>query len=288
MRVEFSQLFNKVLFWIDESLFDEYGEDGIYNHLLKYVRRVSADKITDKDGKIYVSEDLLTDEYTKKYLEKNKYQDFSAKDCAVFALVRYNAPPQEYMSVGSLEKKIRELFKEQKENIYIKRSSGRGNAVCVDRDTVEKIVHHPDVCQMIQKQTIKAESHHDDSVAWRAYEFAKKKVEFQELCSMEEDANGYVGLILTDSQKTDKMVEVLFNTLFSRFDFEKYEKYYDEMEMLDESWDFGERFQELYDIFNSPNYKKEFYTVNPQSELLDVLADKIADKIIKKMQEKES
>ena len=42
---------------------------------------IAMNKITDIDGKIYVSEDLLTDEYTKKYLEKNKYQDFSAKDC---------------------------------------------------------------------------------------------------------------------------------------------------------------------------------------------------------------
>lgn len=105
---------------------------------------------------------------------------------------------------------------------------------------------------------------------------------------MEEDANGYSGLILTDNQKTDKMVRAIFNTLFSTFDFEKYEKYCDEMDMLDEDWDFGERYQELYDIINSSNYKNEFYTVNPQNDLLDVLADKIADKIIKRMKEKGS
>ena len=40
--------------------------------------------------------------------------------------------------------------------------------------------------------------------------------------------------------------------------------------------------------FNSSNYKNEFYTVNPQNDLLDVLADKIADKIIKRMKEKGS
>ena len=34
MSVEFSQLFDKVLFCIDESLLDEYGEEGIYNNLL--------------------------------------------------------------------------------------------------------------------------------------------------------------------------------------------------------------------------------------------------------------
>lgn len=30
MSVEFSQLFDKVLFCIDESFLDEYGEEGIY------------------------------------------------------------------------------------------------------------------------------------------------------------------------------------------------------------------------------------------------------------------
>lgn len=288
MSVAFSKLYDNVLFYIDELLLDEFGKDGIYNHLLKYIRRVSPDKIEDRAGETFVSEELLTDEYIKKYLEKNEHQDFSAKDCAMFALVCYNAPPQEYMSVGSLEKKIRDRFKEQKEKVYIKRSRGRGNAVCVDIDTAREIILHPDVRQLIQVQTAKAEENHDDSVEWRAYEFAKKKVEFLDSQSMEEDADGYSGLILTDNQKTDKMVKALFNTLFTAFDFEKYEKYYDEMEMLYEEWNFGERYQELYDIIYSSDYKNEFYTVNPQSELLDVLADKIADKIIKKMQEKES
>ena len=284
MSVEFSQLFDKVLCFIDESLFDEYGKEGIYNHLLKYVHRVSADKITDdEDGKVFISEDLLTNEYTKKYLEKDKCLDFGVKDCAVLALVYYKAPPQEYMSIGSLEKKIRDLFKKQKGHVYIKRSSGKGNAVCVDIDTARKLILHPDVSQLIQVQTKKAENNHDDSVVWRAYEFTKKKVEFIESQSMEEDANEYSGLILTDNQKTDKMVKVLFNTLFTPFDFEKYEKYCDEIDMLDESWDFGERYQTLYDILNAPDYNHEFYTVKPNSELLDVLADKIAEKIIKKM-----
>lgn len=83
MSVEFSQLFDKVLFCIDESLLDEYGEEGIYNNLLKYVRWVSGDKITDK---LFISEELITDEYTKNYLEKNEHQDFNAKDCAVCAI----------------------------------------------------------------------------------------------------------------------------------------------------------------------------------------------------------
>jgi hypothetical protein len=60
------------------------------------------------------------------------------------------------------------------------------------------------------------------------------------------------------------------------------------MSTLNEEWDFGERYQELYDIFNSTNYKNQFYALNPQSEFLDVLAEKIAEKIIKKMEKKES
>ena len=213
MSVAFSKLYDNVLFYIDESLLDEFGKDGIYNHLLKYIRRVSPDKIEDRDGEIFVSEELLTYEYIKKYLEKNEHQDFSAKDCAILALSCYKAPSQEYMSVGSLEKKIRYRFKEQKEKVYIKRSRGRRNTVCVDIDTAREIILHPDVSQLIQLQTKKAEDNHDDSVTWRAYEFAKKKVEFLESQSMEADADVYSGLILTDNQKTDKMVKVQHSTL---------------------------------------------------------------------------
>ena len=160
------------------------------------------------------------------------------------------------MSIGSLEKKIREIYREQKEHVYIKRSRGKGNVACVDRRTADKILLLPEVIQLIKKQTIKAESNHDDTVEWRAYEISKAKMEYLDSLSMEDDYNGNYISLLTQDKKSNLMLEALYNSLFSAFDFEKYEKYYDEMTMLDENWDFGERYQELYGIcllYTSPS-----------------------------------
>lgn len=287
--IDISKLYVNVLFNISEEVLNEYGEEGVQKHLLNYIRRVCPDKIQDVGGKLTVSDELLSEEFITKYIEKDNQQDFSAKDCAVLALVRYIAPPQEYMSIGSLEKKIREIFKEHKDEVYIKRSKGKGNAICVDKSTAEKVIMLPEVSQLIKKQALKAENKHEDSVEWRAYEFAKEKLEYLESQSMEDDYNGDSGCVLLENNKTHLMVKAVYNSLFTEFDFEKYQKYQDEINELYEDWDFGERYQELYDIlYNSPDYKNEFYKVNIQSDLLDALADKVADKIVEKMQKKES
>lgn len=287
MSVEFQKLVDKVSMYIDVEIFDEY-ETGIRAHLMNYIQNVSPDKTIADGGTLSVSEELLTDNYIRKYLEKNDRNDFSARDCAFFVLTRYNVPPKEYMSVDSLEKKIRELFKEQKECVYIKRSRGKGNAICVDRNTAEKLLLHPEVTQLLKKQIVKAESNHDDTVEWRAYEIAKKKIEYLDSLSMEDDYNSDYVSGLTEDKKNKLMLEAIYNSLFSAFDFDKYEKYCDELAMLDENWNFGERYQELIDVFKSPDYKKQFYDYKVQDGLLDVLADKIAEKIIEKMQKKES
>ncbi|MCR5836598.1 MAG: hypothetical protein K6G88_08825 [Lachnospiraceae bacterium] len=158
--VSFSELLEKVLFYIDEDLLDVYGEEGIRNHLINYVHKVSPDKIKDVDGELSVSTELTSDEYVKKYLSKDDQCDYSAKDCADLTLRIYTVPPQEYMSIGSLEKRIREIFRKQRENIYIKRSKGKGNVVCVDRKNAEKIIMFPEVAELLKKQTEKAEGNH--------------------------------------------------------------------------------------------------------------------------------
>jgi hypothetical protein len=287
MDIEISKLLETVSNYMDEELFKKYRK-GIKEHLKKYIQTLSPDDIIEKNGTWYVSEELQEIEYISKYLEKDNGKDFSAKDCAFLALERYNVPPQEYMSVDSLEKKIRELFKEYKNHVFIKRSRGKGNVFCVDRSTAEEILLHSDVRELIEKQINKAEHEHDDTVEWKTYEFAKEKIEYLDSLSMEDDYNGNYVSALTENKKINLMLEAVYNSLFSAFDFAKYEQYYDEMSTLNEEWDFGERYQELYDIFNSTNYKNQFYALNPQSEFLDVLAEKIAEKIIKKMEKKES
>lgn len=57
----------------------------------------------------------------------------------------------------------------------------------------------------------------------------------------------------------------------------------DEIDLLYDNWDFQERYQELYDIFHSSNYRGEFYQFKPDSNFMELLSDKIAEKIIKKL-----
>lgn len=285
MGIEFSKFFEDVLFHISEKSINDYGKDGTYQHVLNYIRKNNPDKINEK-GTI-ISAEIATDEYITEYLLKDKYNDFSARDCVEMAFVRCKTPHLKGMSVESLEKTVRTEFKKRKGQTYIKLHNNR-NVACVDRTTAEEIIQSAGVRELFQKQIEKAEKKADDSVEWRAYEFAKKKMDAIDSRSMEDDANDEYGLILSENNETHLMVKAIFNALFSEFDFEKYEKYQDEMSMLEEDWDFNERFQELYDIFHSPDYKNEFYVVNHQSALLDVLAEKIAEKITIKMQEEES
>ena len=207
----FSKLYGNVLFNFSDDFLDVYGKEGIRRHLINHVHLVSPDKMKDCDGELFVSAELLSDEYIRKYLEKSNQQDFSAKDCAALALVRYKAPPEKYMSIGSLEKTILELFKKQNDTVYSKRSRGKGYVACVDRSVAEKIILLPEVCQLIRTQTIKAEKraeeNQDDSIEWRAYEFTKAKIEYLESQSMEDDYNGVSGFILTEDKKTHLMVE---------------------------------------------------------------------------------
>lgn len=287
MYVPFSELYDKLLVYIDEAVFDGIGGKGVEKHFRNYLCKTYPDKIRETDEELLVSRELVADRYVKEYLKKSD-SDFSAKDCAEIAIWRYKAPSQENMSIASLEKKIREIFKEYSEDIYIKRSSGKGNTLCVDRQTANKIMLHPDVKALIKTQTVKAEKNHEDTVEWRAYELRKKKMESIDSQDMDDDIKEESRRILTDEKKQFLMMQALYNCLFTEFDFTKYEQMMAEIEMLDENWDFGERYQKLHSILTADNYENQFYKLKSQSAILDVLADKIADKIIEKMKEKES
>jgi hypothetical protein len=84
------------------------------------------------------------------------------------------------------------------------------------------------------------------------------------------------------------MVKAIFSKLFTGFDTDKYNRLYNEWRELENNHDFGERYQELKNIFNSTNFNNEFFRFEPNDYLLNVLADKISEKIIKKLEEKGS
>ena len=83
------------------------------------------------------------------------------------------------------------------------------------------------------------------------------------------------------------MIKAIFEKFFTRFDIKKYNSLYNEWARLEETQDFSLRYQQLKDIFNSPNFNNEFYRFNPSDDVLDLFADRVAEKVLKKL-EKES
>ena len=81
-----------------------------------------------------------------------------------------------------------------------------------------------------------------------------------------------------------RMIKAIFETFFTRFDIEKFNSLYNEWAHLEEIQDFSQRYQTLKDIFISPNYKNEFYHFDPSDDVLDLFAEKVASKIMKKLE----
>lgn len=270
-----------------KTLLAYFDEDFMYGHeemcvqnFISYIKKNEDVELKYDNDKILVPEVCSQDKFIYEYLKKTE-EDFSAKDCAYIALHRLGVPPIEAMSLGSLEKTVRGLIKDK---AYIKRINGRVNTLCVDKDTARNISSHPDLVVLIEKQIKKAEISHENSTAWRAYEFEKKKIAYLDYLSDSDNDDNYTRYLLSDDEKNNLMVKAIYGLFFTDFDFEKYESYYEEMMLLADAWDFGERYQELYDIFSKPNYKYEFYQNTKQDELFEALTDKIAEKILRKIE----
>lgn len=261
-------------------------EEGIKSNFCTYVQRKSPDKIKVEDNGVSVQSTIITPDYIKEYFVKNDY-DFSAKDCAELALNHVGIPPLDDMSLGSLAKITNEIMRQNKDKIYIKYGRGKSPTRCVDYSVARTISEHPDVLNRIAEQTRKADNkgvHKSNDVEWIAYKFAKEKIDSLDALNDNADGNdSYRYKVLSTDEKTYLMVQAIYNALFTEFDFEKYEKYSDEIDLLYDNWDFQERYQELYDIFHSSNYRGEFYQFKPDSNFMELLSDKIAEKIIKKL-----
>lgn len=270
---------------IDEDVRKGY-EEGIKSNFCTYVQRKSPDMIKVEDNVISVQSTLITNDYITEYFAKSDY-DFSAKNCAELALNHVGIPQLDDMSCASLIKIINVIMPQHKDKIYIKYEKGKTPTRCVDYNVAKAISEHPDVVYRIAKQIRKADNrnvHKSNNVEWRAYKFEKEKVSsLDELIDNADGNDGYNHKVLSTNEKEYLMVRAIYNALFTDFDFEKYEKYSDEIDLLYDNWDFHERYQELYDIFHSPNYNGEFYQVKSDSSFMELLSDRIVEKIIKKM-----
>jgi len=281
--LDIKERYSVLLSYIDDEQALPYKK-GCIKNFLRYIKRKSRESVKIKDNKLYVPDSLITEEYITNYLCKNDH-DYDAKDCVHIALNHAGVPPVEELSFESLSRTARDIMKQLKDNVYIKRTKGNATTFCVDYRTALKIASHPDLVRLIDSQTKKAEKSHKDTVAWRAYEFEKEKIAYLDALDSQasEDEFCHSNLMNTDT-KTFLMVKAIFNKFFSDFDFQKYEEYLNEMESLYDDWSFGKRYQELYDIFHSPHFNYEFYQEIKQNDFEDIIADKVAEKIIAKME----
>ncbi|MEE3427945.1 MAG: hypothetical protein VZQ55_03085 [Ruminococcus sp.] len=278
IRVE--ELYDYILMYIDEDIVKKYGEKGLRKNILNYVKNIVPNKIINKNGKIYVSDGLQNKDFVFQYLKKED-SDYSAKDIAERALKPMAVPPK--MSANSLEKRIRDLFIEYKDNVYFKRVKTKTTA-CVDYETSSKIIISSSFTELFHKQIDKSERKQNASPEWKAYKEEKDWVESQR--SYDDDYNDFI--YLSSDNELFIMVKAIFSKLFTGFDTDKYNRLYNEWRELENNHDFGERYQELKNIFNSTNFNNEFFRFEPNDYLLNVLADKISEKIIKKLEEKGS
>lgn len=258
-------------------------EKGIRRSFVNYVRRESRDVIEIDGKKTLVPETLITNEYIAKYYKKSD-ADFSAEDCFYIAVHRAGIPAEEELSKESAVIIIRNIIKsEYKDVAYIKRVNGTNNTYCVSWEYALKIASSKDVTEYIRKQVKKAEKRdtHVDEIAWRAYELEKDKIARLDALNMYHGGDS-VPMALSSGVRMSLMVEAIFNALFTPFDFPKYVQYRSEIADLEDSWDYGERFQELHRILSTPCFNGEFYQLKSDNAFLDTLAERIALKILEK------
>lgn len=259
-----------------------YGDKGSFNNFLNYIDDISPEKIKTVNGETLISDDVFDNEYIMTYLKKES-DDYSASDIAESVLHGRGIPPRYAMSVASLERKIRDIFLEYKDNVYFKRVQNK-NTACVNYEIEAKIKNHPDLRALLKKQIEKAERKYKDShdPKWRAYESDIDNI--KAIRSSDDDESDYI--YLSDKDELFIKTNAIYNLLFTEFDTKKYNDLYNEWLGLEESENkHSERWLELRDLFlNSPDYNYEFY--KPKEKVLDVLVDKIADKISEKIIEK--
>lgn len=292
--VSLDEFCDDFLNWFDADLSVKY-QNGISQNVVLFIKQRYPSALDSIENPTTVDTKLLGKNFANVYMKKYP-QDLSAWDLACKALNHVGLPP-EGMSVESLEKKIREVLDcpEYINQTYIKRVQGGANVFCLNCALELEITSHEDVVKLIRKQIAKAEKKHGDDVRtgesdtyspeWRKYELEKAMIKYED--ERAEDSNELTGN--ANQTKTDElyyMVKALFSLFFTDFDFASLETDMSECSALDEAKDFGERYQYLNDLLNSPNFNWKYYSIKTGDVLLEKVAEKIAEKVIERMNEK--
>lgn len=265
-------------------------DKGIRKNVNNYIRKKISQKKGDNKNignrKNYMSD--IAD-----YLEKTEH-DYSAKDLTDIILNRDDMPPIQYMSSDSLDKKIgRILDTEYKDEVYYKKASN-GYARCVNDTVKDKIINHPAVKKLVKKQIARAERHYSNTPEYRWYKTAKRLIkgleeeldrsgddDYREEIPLRELVSNTEAIVSNRLPEIYQMVKAVYSLLFTEFDLTAYNKDYEEILRLQEDRCVDERYKELYGILSSRNYEEKYYRYSPDSKLLDILADKVVERLKK-------
>ena len=298
---------------LDCNLLDKF-KIGTKKNIMAYISDKYPEAISDDKGKTYINREKLGEDICEEYFKKAK-EDYSAEDVAKSLLEHKGTPPTEDMSIESLVKLIRELFnyKEYSGEVYIKRTKGGKNVACINASFLPTLILDENIWKLIKKQIAKAErkpveERRADSHEWNEYELTTAHIRAREEMNenlmkqhetkstdIHEDLRNQLIFIENkldhlkiDVERTYLMLESLFSLFFTDFDFNKYAKDEEHVDFLDDTMDFGEDYQNLSKTLKSPQYNWEYYKPKADNQVLDVIAESVAEKIIKKMSEKES
>lgn len=279
--IGFNDLLDYVTFPMEEKS-DAYIS-GIKKDVLCYVKNRNPDKVKNKNGTMLIDRTVYDENFVSDYLRKTE-NDFSARDCTDMLLARPGVPPVECLHPATITDLFRELFKDKEfiEDVYVKRTQGGKYVPCINFRTVNKILAHPLVMDKLKSQIKKAEKKHECTAGYRQYEYEKSAIELMEERRQDND----YGKVLSEEEKTKEMVKAIYSLLFTEFDFDAYASDVDAVGLLADNIEFDERYQELNDTLYGRNYNFRYYKMNPNPLLIDAIAEKVADKLIKYFEDK--
>ena len=261
-----------------ENDFDNY----IFTHLREHLKEVNGEKCLVGIDKYKV----LNEYFTKTEL------DLSAKDCVPrFLDHMLGVPPKEYLSITTLEARFRELFKEPEyiDCVYLKRVQGGHCTACVSFETYQKLSKDESLFLLLEKKKKKALRNPDflKSPEYRQYllecEWEKSDDEYYKHIN---DENYWNIPFIQQEEKTFLMMKEVFSLFFTEFDFNSLANDRDESVELYQDRDFGERYQELDDKLDRSSYEGVYFQSRFNEKLIDIIADKVANKIIMALNEK--
>lgn len=285
--MNYDDFLHNIKFQIREEHAKKY-ENGIEKNVKEYVcKKFSADTVKNNG---FICEDEEAQKYIDDYYKKTE-EDYSAKDCAEIALMEVDKVFIEDKSRDHLERKIREVFSnEYRDQVYLKKVK-KFYPVCVKGTVKDQVIKHPAVKEVIERQIKRVIKKDPDTPEYRQYKLEKMLLEAREKIyeeigegngrkeNLDSMISGIYTMLLLHFDEMRLMVKAIYSLLFTDFNFEAYNKDYETVVQLQEEICADDQYKELNRILSARDYEEKYYKISPSSKLLDILADKVVERL---------